>query len=167
MTTSGKKSFVFRVRFTWNSAGTGLSFENILAGNGLTVISPLTKNVIIDKISAYSYTTPRSATSGNTAGYQNNNFQIEFNLVDFAGQIIKDGFGFINLFVPNPNIVPTSLDSFDYALNQLEPSKEFKVLGGGLFIKSIRFLANGLLGVATNYTTDFVITVDYFDPIDC
>jgi len=163
MSNSGLKSFSYSAVFTVNTATTTYSNFNLLAGNGLTSISPVGKNVRIKKVSSFARCLERSNSITNLGG-QLNSYQIEFFYVDFGGQLIKVGFGFNNLFVPNPNILISSIESFHDSVNNIIPEKNVELLGAGIYIDRISCaIQNVIVG---NINIEFDITV-WYDDLEC
>lgn len=149
---------------TFNVVSTTASYNNfnLLAGNGFTTISPLVRDVLIKGVEASCKVSPRVANNLLSAGGQATNFEVNFYYVNFAGQVMNQGNGFNNLFVPDPNISAVGLPAnFRSSLNDKVPKKDVCVNGGGIYIDSMSVAAGA--SVAGPTIVEFTITIWYLD----
>ena len=161
----GLKSFSFEFEYSFSAAaGNNINIENIftIPGNGLTVISPLSRNVLIKKVDAFATLERRSTTGAASAAGLVNALNVEFNIVDFAGQIIQLGFPFLNLFVPETGVSVGAINPFYLNLTHTQSYLDICVSGGGVYISKIGFNAQATV-TADPKVFRLIFTVFYQD----
>jgi hypothetical protein len=158
---TGLKSITQRIVFQSFSTTPTTTLIPFSAGSqGLTLISPQNKNMIIRGVEAYTVSIDnRSVSQPANAGLQANFWQLEFFFVDFNGQPIPSQIGFANLFVPDLNIVPVPVNRVLSSLNQIVPKKDFCVLAGGISLE--RFIYQLQQTTSTPQLTQLTITIWY------
>jgi len=160
------KSWSISISVTRAIAATTWSFENIFAtpGNGLTTISPIGRNIKIRRVDAFTDLNPRGTGTANN-GFTAQFWQMEFNFVDFAGQIIRDGSGFQNLFVPEVGLSVSNADNYFVAINEKNPFIDCELEGGGIYISKIKQSSAGMVNPSNPIFT-ITITIWYED-LEC
>jgi len=165
MDNTGLKSFSFEFEYSFSTgSGTTINFQNIFAvpGNGLTVISPIGRNVLIKKVTSFATLVNRSSSgAGSNAGLVNA-LNVEFNIVDFGGQIINLGFPFLNLFVPEAGITVSGQNPYYLNLTHVQNYIDLCVSGGGVYISKIGFNAQAPVTADPKIFT-LIFTVFYED----
>ncbi len=154
------ETFDFRVNFTGiSAAGTTVYTPIEEPTNGLTLIASIRRNTIIKKVQAYTFSRQGRNLAATGSFNQANFWQMEFEIVDLAGQRVNNPGGFANLFVPDPNISVQGLAQTRQAVNQTMPIMEMCAFGCGIYIP--RFTYQLQSQGTSPFNTELFISVTY------
>lgn len=158
---TGLKSCTFRILHV-NGATTPTTTVNVLAGNGLTLITPMNKDVFIRKVECSTISpVNRSVTQPANGGFQANTFLLDFFFVKYNGQPIISQVGFQNLFIPDPAVSVSGQEVVRSFVNQIQPMNEYCILAGGISIRSLWYQLQQTTSAGAQ--TEFNITIWYHE----